>query len=93
MVKLLEEGMTVRHTGEHKATSGKNRLHEVFLGGSKLAFVISNFKSVCEYGAEGCLYVYVYSILSYSGFYRKHHKLDSRGLGVWGGRSGNLEVR
>lgn len=84
--------MAVRHMGEPKATHRKNRLHEVFLGGSKLAFSISNFKSVCEYGGEGCFYVNVYNILSYSGFYRRPHKLDSRGLGVWGGRSGNLEV-
>lgn len=31
-----------------------------------------------------CIYIYIYNILSYSGFYRRHHKkLDSRGLGVW----------
>lgn len=92
VVKLLQEGMAVRHMGEQKATHGKNRLHEVFLGGSKLAFIISNFKSVCEYRGGECLYVYVYNILSYSGFYRRHHKLESRGLEVWGRRSGNLEV-
>ena len=84
--------MAARHLGEQKAIHVKNRLHEVFLGESKLAFIISNFKSICEYGGEGCLYVYVYNILSYSGFYRRYHKLDSRGLGVWGERSGNLGV-
>lgn len=48
VVKLLREGVAVRHMGEQKATDGKNRLREVFLGGSKLAFIISDFKSVCE---------------------------------------------
>lgn len=55
--------MAVRHIGEPKATHGKNRLHEVFLGGSKLTFIISNFKCVCGYGGKGCLYVNIYNIL------------------------------
>lgn len=38
--------MAVRHTGEPKAIHGKNRIHEVFLGGSNLTFIISNFKRV-----------------------------------------------
>lgn len=58
MVKLLGEGKVVRHMGEQKATHGKNRLHEVFLGGSKLSFIISNFKTVYEEGSSVCIYVY-----------------------------------
>lgn len=60
--------MAVRHMGKPKATHDKNRLHEVFLGGSKLTF-ISNSKRVCVYGGEGSLFVNVYNIFSNSTFY------------------------
>lgn len=71
--------MAVRHMGEPKATHGKNRLHEVFLGGSKLTSFISNFKHVCGYGSEGCSYVNVYNIFSYSSFYEDIPSWTTRG--------------
>lgn len=75
--------------GEPKATRGKNRLHELFLAGSKLTFFISNFKCVCGYGSEGCLYVDIYNIFSYSSFYED---ITSWTAGGWEFGAGEAEI-
>lgn len=92
VVRLLWEGVAARHMGEPKATHGTNRLHELFFGGSKLTFIISNFKCVCGYGGEGCSCVDVYNIFSYSSFHDGITSWTARGLGVWSRWSRNLEV-
>lgn len=80
--------MAVRHMGEPKATHG-NRLHEVFLGGSKLTFLISNFKHVCGYGGEGCSYVNVSNIQLLK-FFMKTLQVGQQGC--WESGEGEAEI-